>query len=807
MENVIAYLQNTIANNEFTHPNQSSNLNSPALSLPAMPITADGNAMSPSNPTNDHPIIRHILPSPSREGKVASKIMQNKRALQNPSLPIVKVHVDGGANRSITNIKENLVNFCNIRKYPMSGVAAGEAALICTGIGFLPWQADTGEVLLVKCHYSSDAADTIVSPTDIVVTNISDLEAWGQYSNVDSGIGHVEFYCRENPKSIKFSLISRNGLWYHHNRYDTDDFHNWILEEKPTICRINKAAEYGLGHFRYGCPGQRTLSLVHMHVDNQPKLSMPCFFKCNTCMLATGDYRDTKSTDEPPPSASFDDWFDDMGSDIVPQCDPGQHFHVDFGFMKGTGYCKKDDEGQTITSIDGYRSYLLVIDRKTRYVWVFLTKNKKPSLSIFAEFLKQHGHPTAQPKTIRSDKGGELWGSEAFRSVVMNAGYVMDPTAPDAQFQNGKAEGPNRNLAKTVRCLLYNAGLGPEYWSFALQHAVYLKNRLPHCATNTPPLTAYTGKRPNAKRLRIFGCPVVVRNLGKWSAKLDLNTSAGIFLGYTTTDKNIIYRDTVTGRFTTATHVVFDEAGYPLPATERTPVAKLVQEYGYGKPLDEPDDTDTIACNDDYTGNVQVLLENNSDVAYHIKIGDRIAQMVIMSIQTPPVEQTQELCSTTRDGNGFGSTGLSPDISPQIMPSTSHDPDTAETAIRNMSGSPPITNTSDILPTIMPINVTPPQNDAIEKPYDLFFSLDLFDQTIEVAVPIKGDHPTLGILTTYCDARQRLQITDMAIRTPDSRLKNWRTVLRKSYLLKFNDFLYSSRTTSNMMLDKQNSEK
>jgi hypothetical protein len=132
-------------------------------------------------------------------------------------------------------------------------------------------------------------------------------------------------------------------------------------------------------------------------------------------------------------------------------------------------------------------------------VWVFLTKTKQPPLNIFATFLQDHGHPTAQNRSIRSDRGGELWGSQAFREVVHKAGYIMDPTAPKAAFQNGKAERPNRNLGKT--CLLYNANLGPEYWSFALLHAVYLKNRLPHCATNQVPITAYSGKRPNAKRL------------------------------------------------------------------------------------------------------------------------------------------------------------------------------------------------------------------------------------------------------------------------------------------------------------------
>jgi hypothetical protein len=70
-------------------------------------------------------------------------------------------------------------------------------------------------------------------------------------------------------------------------------------------------------------------------------------------------------------------------------------------------------------------------------------------------------------------------------------------------------------------------------------------------------------------------------------AKLDLNTSAGTFLGYTATDKNIVYRDSVTGRLKTTTHVVFDEAGMTLPAAERSPAAKVLQELGYGRQVDD----------------------------------------------------------------------------------------------------------------------------------------------------------------------------------------------------------------------------
>jgi hypothetical protein len=80
-------------------------------------------------------------------------------------------------------------------------------------------------------------------------------------------------------------------------------------------------------------------------------------------------------------------------------------------------------------------------------------------------------------------------------------------------------------------------------------------------------------------------------------AKLDLNTSRGIFLGYTATDKNVVYRDSITGRFKTATHVVFDEAGMTMPAAARSPSAKALQELGYGT-VQEEEDLDVQQMND-----------------------------------------------------------------------------------------------------------------------------------------------------------------------------------------------------------------
>jgi hypothetical protein len=87
---------------------------------------------------------------------------------------------------------------------------------------------------------------------------------------------------------------------------------------------------------------------------------------------------------------------------------------------------------------------------------------------------------------------------------------ILEPTAPDASFQNGVAERPNRSLADIMRSLLQGAQLGPEYWSWALLHAVYLKNRRIHRALGRTPFEAYTGHQPNLRHLRVFGCPVTV---------------------------------------------------------------------------------------------------------------------------------------------------------------------------------------------------------------------------------------------------------------------------------------------------------
>ena len=60
----------------------------------------------------------------------------------------------------------------------------------------------------------------------------------------------------------------------------------------------------------------------------------------------------------------------------------------------------------------------------------------------------------------------------------------------------------------------------------------------------------------------------------------------------------------------------------------------------------------------DYRGDVGVVLFNHGDQEFQVKMGDRIAQLILEKIDTPPVEEVQGHDSTVRGTGGFGSTGV-----------------------------------------------------------------------------------------------------------------------------------------------------
>lgn len=59
----------------------------------------------------------------------------------------------------------------------------------------------------------------------------------------------------------------------------------------------------------------------------------------------------------------------------------------------------------------------------------------------------------------------------------------------------------------------------------------------------------------------------------------------------------------------------------------------------------------------DYRGEVCVCLRNYSNTAYTVQLQDRIAQLLVLPVDLPQIEEVEELSDTCRGQGGFGSTG------------------------------------------------------------------------------------------------------------------------------------------------------
>ncbi|KAH6638472.1 dUTPase-like protein, partial [Boeremia exigua] len=110
-----------------------------------------------------------------------------------------------------------------------------------------------------------------------------------------------------------------------------------------------------------------------------------------------------------------------------------------------------------------------------------------------------------------------------------------------------------------------------------------------------------------------------------------------------------------------AKDVVIKARGRAIVATDIS-VSVPVGTYGRIAPrsgLAAKHGIDTLAgvIDADYRGPVGVILANLSDVDFEVKVGDRVAQLIVEKIAMPEVVVVSKLDESVRGAGGFGSTG------------------------------------------------------------------------------------------------------------------------------------------------------
>jgi dUTP pyrophosphatase len=512
---------------------------------------------------------------------------------------------DSGANRIVTNDMKLLQNIKFIEPMPMSGCNSNEpAAITCTAMGDMTLQSKNLDRIKVKCYYLEQVDGTIISPTTIITQHKDKYNGWMQFSNCDNRTGKIKLIPRAGHSEITFATICNNDLWYH----DPDSIGPTSNSSKtPQINRLSNAAKFELWHQRLGHPGLSTMQIIHKHVKGITALKGNSFYRCPSCMsgklctkVPIGKKVKNNKLGASIPSPPTQPQHEMNDSIHLPESSPGQHFHMDFGFVCGAEYSMRTEDGKTVTSLDGKKAYLLIIDRSSRYTWIFTTDSKVPPIKIAQKVLNKF-KSTNPHRTVRVDQGGELGKSQAFKNMVAEEKFSLELTGSDASAQNSTAKNPNKVFGQMMRCMLHSAELGPEYWSWALAHAVYIKNRLPHHTIKISPYEKFTGTQPDVSNIRIFGSCVYAKEAGKRRFKLDHGTRKGTFLGFTATDKIITYIDKETGKVKTATHAIFDEAHFTVPASQAPLAAQTLQRLGYYAKEDWKDGL-FIKFNDDATG-------------------------------------------------------------------------------------------------------------------------------------------------------------------------------------------------------------
>jgi transposase InsO family protein len=214
--------------------------------------------------------------------------------------------------------------------------------------------------------------------------------------------------------------------------------------------------------------------------------------------------------------------------------------------------------------------FITFVDDYTRYVWAYGIENKKAATvkAVFdtwkAEVEKQSGK---ELKALRTDGGGEY--EKELDRYLKAMGIHHQVTAPYTPQSNGVAERINRTLLEMMRSMLYQANLPSRFWTYALDTAVYLKNRLPHASIrHRTPFEMFYSKLPRYEHLRPFGCILyafVPEERRPKQHKFLTVCTKGVFLQYTDESRTYKFWDLDRQKIDTSHHVTFTEERFPEP--------------------------------------------------------------------------------------------------------------------------------------------------------------------------------------------------------------------------------------------------
>ena len=134
---------------------------------------------------------------------------------------------------------------------------------------------------------------------------------------------------------------------------------------------------------------------------------------------------------------------------------------------------------------------------------------------------------------VQQRNEGALYSNE-FRSYLIDAGIPHKHVPTDKHNFNGVVERCIQSLRTMSRCALLQRSVPFRLWFYAVRHAVFVKNRLPHeTLQGDTPFRLFRNREPDYKEFIVFGCLAYkLTPFDKRKNKFLPVTSPGVFVGF-----------------------------------------------------------------------------------------------------------------------------------------------------------------------------------------------------------------------------------------------------------------------------------
>ncbi|CAM9672987.1 unnamed protein product, partial [Choristocarpus tenellus] len=158
------------------------------------------------------------------------------------------------------------------------------------------------------------------------------------------------------------------------------------------------------------------------------------------------------------------------------------------------------------TDITGHQYFQVFVDESSRDKRVYGLKTKNAATDATAAYIDQMAREGIPVKCIGGDGAGEVGRSVKFQMMLANNGTRWRKSPPRTPQSNGITERVIKQLMGVATSKLAKAGLGDEYWFFAITDVAFKTGGMRHeYLGGETPCERLTGKSVNYDRLRAWG--------------------------------------------------------------------------------------------------------------------------------------------------------------------------------------------------------------------------------------------------------------------------------------------------------------